>query len=219
MDKTVSIFFIFGFFMLLIVMSGQAAELDYGTGLYKGSLYDIPTYKHIISSPNNQRLTIKSKMQFKMDQRSEANIFNKLTNQQQENIAKKPKTKLKSISKVKKMLRDKLKDKTKVIKPHEEYKFASIFFEFDSAKLNSESIKVLNSIDKDIPLIIYGYASPEGGTTYNDTLSQRRADAVKKVLQKRGLTIKASKGKGEKFCLLEKGKYSECRKVEVKPYE
>lgn len=74
-----------------------------------------------------------------------------------------------------------------------------VFFDFNSAKLRSDQINVLNNIQLKGGEIanIYGYACPIGKADYNKKLSKRRAKAVANYLQKRGVAIGEVVGMGE----------------------
>jgi len=80
-----------------------------------------------------------------------------------------------------------------------------VYFKFDKYKISSKFNNELDSIylmcnshlsDK---IIIEGYADPVGPESYNLILSQKRADALKNELVKRGISVEriTSKGMGE----------------------
>lgn len=75
----------------------------------------------------------------------------------------------------------------------------TVFFDFNSAKLRSDQINVLNNIQLKGGEIanIYGYACLIGKADYNKKLSKRRAKAVANYLQKRGVAIGEVVGMGE----------------------
>lgn len=75
----------------------------------------------------------------------------------------------------------------------------TVFFDFNSAKLRSDQINVLNNIQLKGGEIanIYGYACPIGKASYNKKLSKRRAKVVADHLQKRGIAIGEVIGMGE----------------------
>lgn len=75
----------------------------------------------------------------------------------------------------------------------------TVFFDFNSAKLRSDQINVLNNIQLKGGEIanIYGYACLIGKADHNKKLSKRRAKAVANYLQKRGVAIGEVVGMGE----------------------
>lgn len=79
-------------------------------------------------------------------------------------------------------------------------------FDFDKSDIRADQEIILDKVDilmdtyPDTDLVINGYASTEGSEEYNLGLSQRRANAVKDALIKRGIPadrIKKVTGKGE----------------------
>jgi outer membrane protein OmpA-like peptidoglycan-associated protein len=73
-----------------------------------------------------------------------------------------------------------------------------IFFAFDSDVLTDNAKATLNEIPVGA-YNIYGYASNEGSTKYNQKLSERRANAVAKYLESKGSRISTIKGCGVEF--------------------
>lgn len=71
--------------------------------------------------------------------------------------------------------------------------FARVYFDFDSASLNSASKSALSdnvtimSEHGDIKLEVQGHADERGTTDYNLALGQRRADAVRNYLSANGV--------------------------------
>jgi outer membrane protein OmpA-like peptidoglycan-associated protein len=65
----------------------------------------------------------------------------------------------------------------------------SVYFKFDSAKIEDEGIKRVNemihslSIVRDVDVLLYGYADKVGKVAYNKKLAGRRVNAIKKALE------------------------------------
>jgi len=76
-----------------------------------------------------------------------------------------------------------------------------VFFAYDSSELDDRAKDELNKLGENGIYDIVAFASNEGGTEYNIALSQRRADAVKEYLEKRGCKINSAVGKGVAFGL------------------
>ena len=76
---------------------------------------------------------------------------------------------------------------------------ATIFFAFDSDKLDDRAKAELDKLGENGIYCIDAYASSEGSTEYNVALSQRRADAVKKYLEGRGVKVESAVGHGVQF--------------------
>ena len=76
---------------------------------------------------------------------------------------------------------------------------ATIFFAFDSDKLDDRAKAELDKLGENGIYCIDAYASSEGSTEYNVALSQRRADAVKKYLEGRGAKVESAVGHGVQF--------------------
>jgi outer membrane protein OmpA-like peptidoglycan-associated protein len=74
-----------------------------------------------------------------------------------------------------------------------------VFFAYDSAELSETAKKALDKIGQNGVYCIKGYASSEGSTEYNKTLSQKRADVVKTYLEARGCKIDSAEGLGVVF--------------------
>lgn len=81
-----------------------------------------------------------------------------------------------------------------------------IMFDFDKATIRKDQISTINKITNlmnkypDTALVIGAYASSDGPKEYNLALSQRRANAVRDVLIKNGVSadrIHSAIGKGE----------------------
>ena len=95
--------------------------------------------------------------------------------------------------------------------------------EIESAKNFSRidsSLKSLNG--KNVDIGIFGYADFLSNEDYNQTLSQKRADAVKKYLDSKAppsqINIYASEGKGEKFSKANSSKDGEPKQRRVDVY-
>ena len=65
----------------------------------------------------------------------------------------------------------------------------TVEFAQNKANLTNTAKAKLNTIEKGTSVAIDGFASPEGGKSYNQNLSQRRCDAVKAYLQDRGVKV------------------------------
>jgi len=80
---------------------------------------------------------------------------------------------------------------------------ADILFPFDSYKLSVEGKKAVSTVmqsasDLENPEFeVYGYTDRMGSDTYNQTLSQNRADAVSEEFANNGVTVKKAEGKGK----------------------
>jgi ompA/motB domain protein len=83
--------------------------------------------------------------------------------------------------------------------------YVSVYFDFNSSKPQTASTWAMDIIVKymkensDAQVTISGYADELGGTNYNTTLSQKRANAVKDILVKAGISGSriSVEGKGE----------------------
>lgn len=70
-----------------------------------------------------------------------------------------------------------------------------ICFAQNSDELSAEADnQIANLTAKEV--MVVGYASPEGTAEYNKKLSQSRADVVKKALEKKGVKVTSSEGRG-----------------------
>lgn len=97
-------------------------------------------------------------------------------------------------------------------------------FEFDSAKILSESHSLLDEVAKVIKenpqikeILVEGHASAEGSDSHNLTLSDKRAKAVMKYLTSKGgiaKTMLKAKGYGELRPLVQPGENEKNRRVE-----
>ena len=77
---------------------------------------------------------------------------------------------------------------------------ATLYFDFDKATL-SEREKAhleyfINNLPEDAAVEINGYADKTGNATYNQKLAERRAAAVKAIVEKAGVKVAACEGKG-----------------------
>ena len=71
-----------------------------------------------------------------------------------------------------------------------------INFAVNSSELVEEAKNTLNSIPSGSTVDIAGYASPEGNKTYNLKLSEKRAEAVKEYLVRKGVNVAKAVGYG-----------------------
>lgn len=69
-------------------------------------------------------------------------------------------------------------------------------FAQNSAELTPKAKAVLDSVTDKSVVTIVGSASPEGSAKYNQTLSERRANAVADYLRQRGVTVNSVSGVG-----------------------
>ena len=74
-----------------------------------------------------------------------------------------------------------------------------VFFAFNNANLDNRAKEELDKLDVTATYVVDAYASNEGSTTYNQVLSQRRADAVKSYLESKGIKVESSTGHGSEF--------------------
>ncbi len=80
---------------------------------------------------------------------------------------------------------------------------AGILFPFDSSKISDEGQSAVANVVQSAnqyenpEFEVYGYTDRIGSDSYNNTLSQKRADAVTAELQNNGVTAKVSEGKGK----------------------
>ena len=84
-----------------------------------------------------------------------------------------------------------------------DYSLSEIQFKVNSAELTSEALPVLNEIAKILKdkndwetLIINGHTDSSGAAAYNQTMSERRAEAVKTFLVSKGLNAASIKAVG-----------------------
>lgn len=71
---------------------------------------------------------------------------------------------------------------------------ANVWFEVNSAELSDEAKAALDKVTGEVT--VEGYASVDGPRDYNQTLSEKRAQAVAEYLKSRGVTVKEAVGKG-----------------------
>lgn len=101
-----------------------------------------------------------------------------------------------------------------------------VFFDFNKATLSPEAAKVLEEAatnahkDNVIRLTVTGHTDRSGSDEYNQRLSQKRADAVKKALSKLGVTDKEvvtlAKGENDPLVATEDGvREPQNRRVEI----
>lgn len=78
----------------------------------------------------------------------------------------------------------------------------NIYFEFDSAELSDESVDGINEVYDflleypDVKIELVGHTDDMGSESYNQILSERRAESVAKVLIDRGISAERIKTKG-----------------------
>ncbi len=69
-------------------------------------------------------------------------------------------------------------------------------FEQNKSNLSNTAKATLDQISNGTTVILDAYASPEGAKSYNQKLSQKRADAVKGYLENKGVKVADSKAHG-----------------------
>ncbi|MEQ9639687.1 MAG: OmpA family protein [Alphaproteobacteria bacterium] len=79
-----------------------------------------------------------------------------------------------------------------------------VFFDFDRSEIRADSASILNSVINAVRELktgtveLIGHADRAGATTYNQRLSERRAEAVRQYLAGRGLSVQTTiAGRGE----------------------
>jgi outer membrane protein OmpA-like peptidoglycan-associated protein len=75
----------------------------------------------------------------------------------------------------------------------------TVFFAFDSDKLDDNAKATLDKLGQNGVYVVRGYASNEGSAEYNKALSLRRAEAVAEYLRNRGAKIDTVEGLGVLF--------------------
>lgn len=89
------------------------------------------------------------------------------------------------------------KDKVKVIESIKEVQDRHIiFFVQNSYELTNDAKEELNKIESGTNVVISGFASPEGTSEYNQTLSENRASTVVEYLTQKGVNVLYSVGLG-----------------------
>lgn len=76
----------------------------------------------------------------------------------------------------------------------------SIYFDFNSSRINPDFKKYLSKLSKEIgsdTVRVEGYTCDIGKGEYNEKLSIKRADAVANLLEENGVNVSAVMGKGE----------------------
>ena len=73
---------------------------------------------------------------------------------------------------------------------------ANVWFKFGSAELTDEAKAVLDKVSSEKEVTVRGYASSEGPRSYNQKLSERRAQAVADYLKSHGVKVKNVTGCG-----------------------
>ena len=103
----------------------------------------------------------------------------------------------------------------------------SIYFDFDSFKLNPEAVekmsgilKYLKSLNIDYRLTIIGHTDRAGKAIYNNTLARRRANTVFNVLNKNGvprniMNIKVASSVQPQILTKKNTKFQDNRRVEI----
>lgn len=71
-----------------------------------------------------------------------------------------------------------------------------VLFAYNSSELADSSKDQLNKLESGTVVTVLGFASPEGASEYNLTLSQARADAVSNYLKERGVVVESATGLG-----------------------
>ncbi len=71
-----------------------------------------------------------------------------------------------------------------------------VTFAQGKSKLTSDAKKVLDNIAQGSKVQIVGTSSPEGSTSFNNRLSQNRANVVANYLKNKGVTVEKADGKG-----------------------
>lgn len=72
-----------------------------------------------------------------------------------------------------------------------------VCFAQNSAELTDEAKTELDKVPTDVVVSITASASPEGPSSYNQKLSEKRAEAVKTYLTERGIRVETATGVGE----------------------
>lgn len=111
------------------------------------------------------------------------NNLTKQLNEKDALLAAKPKEVIKEVTK-------------EVIKESPNSNQYVVFFAKNSAELDSEAKDVLQNITDGATVEITATSSPEGDKAYNQALSIKRAEAVKKYLTQRGITVSSAEGAG-----------------------
>lgn len=85
--------------------------------------------------------------------------------------------------------------KVEVVEQQKEY---VVYFTYNSTELMESAKGMLNQVPKNSTVVLDGYCSrePRSNMEYNMALSQRRADAVKKYLETRGVNVAETCGHG-----------------------
>lgn len=100
---------------------------------------------------------------------------------------------------------------------------APIYFNLNKSELRNDATEILNTNinvlkeHKEISVLIYGFADARGSESYNQALSNNRAQIVKQYLIKHGISskqIKFAKGKGEQFLVNNCTEDSSCSDAE-----
>lgn len=110
--------------------------------------------------------------------------MNNEINDLREQLAAKPKTVVETREVVKEVV------KTHVVRLYD----TVIMFAYKSAELSEEARAELDKVIGAVE--VYGYASPEGTKSFNQKLSQQRADAVAEYLVSRGVAVTKCVGMG-----------------------
>lgn len=100
-------------------------------------------------------------------------------------LAKKPKEVVKTVTEVKKDVIEK------------QVGNITVYFSENSSELTDNSKKVLDNIKEGTAVSVYGYASETGSSKYNQSLSEKRANAVSEYLKARNVNVTKAVGHGE----------------------
>jgi len=92
------------------------------------------------------------------------------------------------------------------IGPGEEFVFENIFFDLDKDELKSESSSSLKRLynflveNSSVSITIIGHTDNQGNSVYNENLSLRRAESVKRFLIDKGVPLNRveTEGKGDR---------------------
>lgn len=72
-----------------------------------------------------------------------------------------------------------------------------VYFMRGSAQLSELAKKTLDTVNTNDVVVVKGYADEVGNETFNQKLSEKRAEVVAKYLRDRGLTVESTTGYGE----------------------
>lgn len=72
-----------------------------------------------------------------------------------------------------------------------------VYFYQNMSDLTEDAKAELDKIPANVKVAVVGHASVEGSEPYNQTLSEKRAEAVKAYLESKGITVVSATGEGE----------------------